>query len=704
MIGLIGAIAVGAVTNMPPPYYGVYAAAVNATPADQVEMLAMPLRENVRGNSTYVNTRRYLLGPDNPGFVMTPDGSGLGEGGRISAAALEVQARTTANAAEAARCRELARWLERPDGPSPRAVIRAKSEAAVARAAGLPHPRVFATAADFAALKERARKDALAKAGIDRAIAAADGWIGKPVATYGLDGYRLLGVARLGMRRLLLESFAYRMTGERRYAEDALRELKAICAFPDWNPSHTIDQGELALAVATAYDWTYDALGEVDRAEIAAALERHALRADVPFAGWTRLQNNWVQVVAAGLAASAVALADRSPRLCADHLAAIVECLPEAESVCGPDGVYTEGPGYWNYGMSFNVVCLDVMRTAFGHDFGLSEVKGFRETGLYPALVTGPSGDWFNYSDSSGSRGGSPAVWWYARRLGMSAAVSDGEVSAFRAICDGSAEELPRTLPFVLFWAGEDLTAARGALPDVWTGHGEMPLAVVSGGRADAGSAYVAVKGGSPSYNHAHADVGSFVLDIAGLRWGFDLGSENYGRVERAIGPSGLWSPEPESLRWTVFRLGTRGHNTLLVGGRGQDPRGWAGVERSGRGVEVDMTSVYPQARGARRRISCEGRRADFVDRVSARPGTEVRWAMNTDAEVSIVGGGASLSKGGRTVCATVESGGGAWSVASAQPGNSWESPNPGMRQLVCTATVPESGELVLGISFREVK
>ena len=442
----------------------------------------------------------------------------------------------------------------------------------------------------------------------------------------------------------------------------------------------------------------------MDRAEIAAALERHALRADVPFAGWTRLQNNWVQVVAAGLAASAVALADRSPRLCADHLAAIVECLPEAESVCGPDGVYTEGPGYWNYGMSFNVVCLDVMRTAFGHDFGLSEVKGFRETGLYPALVTGPSGDWFNYSDSSGSRGGSPAVWWYARRLGMSAAVSDGEVSAFRAICDGSAEELPRTLPFVLFWAGEDLTAARGALPDVWTGHGEMPLAVVSGGRADAGSAYVAVKGGSPSYNHAHADVGSFVLDIAGLRWGFDLGSENYGRVEQAIGPSGLWSPEPESPRWTVFRLGTRGHNTLLVGGRGQDPRGWAGVERSGRGVEVDMTSVYPQARGARRRISCEGRRADVVDRVSARPGTEVRWAMNTDAEVSIAGGGASLSKGGRTVCATVESGGGAWSVASAQPGNSWESPNPGMRQLVCTATVPESGELVLGISFREVK
>ena len=373
-----------ATTNMPPPYYTVYAEAVGAPLAKQVEILSMPLRENVRGNSTYINTRRYLLGPDNPNFMITPDGSGLGENGKISVEALELQAETSENAAESARCRALARWLASPAGPSPRAQIRAKAEAAVARAAKLPHPRVFATAADFDALKERAKEDALVKAGIDRALAAADDWIGKPVATYGLKGYELLDVARLAVRRLLLESFAYRMTGARKYADDATRELKAVCAFPDWNPRHTIDQGEIALAVATAYDWLYDALSAADREEVATALERHALHADVPFAGWTRLQNNWVQVVGSGLTAATVALADRTPRLCAEHLAAIAECLPEAEAVCAPDGVYPEGPGYWNYGTSFNVICIDMMRTAFGHDFGLSEVKGFRETGLYP--------------------------------------------------------------------------------------------------------------------------------------------------------------------------------------------------------------------------------------------------------------------------------------------------------------------------------
>ena len=696
------------VTNMPPPYYGVYADAVGSPLERQLELLSLPLRENVRGNSTYVNTRRYLLGPDNPNFLMTPDGSGLGRSGRIDAAALEVQAKTTENAAEASRCRALAAWLRHPKASSPRAALHARAAEAVAAARPMPHPRVFATAADFAALKARAEKDALLKAGVDRAIAAADGWLGKPTAVYGLDDYRLLGVARQAMRRILLAAFAWRMTGERKYATDALAEMKALCAFPDWNPRHTIDQGELALAVATGYDWTYDAMSEADREAVAAALEKHALRADVPFAGWTRLQNNWVQVVAAGLTATTVALADRAPELCADHLAAIAECLPEAESVCGPDGVYTEGPGYWNYGMSFNVICLDVMKKAFGHDFGLSGVKGFKETGIYPALVTGPSGCWFNYSDCNGTRGSSPAVWWYARRLAMTEAVTEGEVAAFKEICEGKAKELPRTLPFILFWVGEDLVKPKqSALPGVWIGQGEMPVGVVADNRGDRVRSYLAIKGGSPSYNHGHADAGSFVLDIQGLRWAFDLGGEKYGRIEKAIGGSGLWSPEPDSKRWSVFRLGAQGHNTLTIGGKGQDPRGFATLTRDGDAVVADLTSVYPQAKKVTRRVSVGRLDARVVDTVEAEPGTEVRWAMNTDATIDLGDGtdlhpknSPCLRKRFSHIRVSETTGGGVWSEGSAQPENDWESPNPGMKQLIYTAEVPASGRLVLTVAF----
>ncbi|MGN0855694.1 MAG: heparinase II/III family protein [Kiritimatiellia bacterium] len=698
MLGYL--LAMLAVTNMPPPYYTVYAEAVGAPLAKQIEFLAMPQRENVRANSTYVNTRRYLLGPDNPGFVVTPDGSGLGAHGTISMAALEVQAATTENAAEAARCRTLAQWLAHPQGESPRARIVGQTRSSLARAARMPHPRVFATAADFAALGERAKTDALVKAGVDRVLAEAARWRGRPVSTYELTGYHLLAVSRQSMSRLVSNAFAYRLTGERQYVDDAVSELRAVCAFPDWNPRHTIDTGEMMLAVATAYDWLHETLPDDVREQAARALIEKGICADVPNAGWTRLQNNWVQVVAGGLTAAAVAVADRAADLCVPYLVAVVESLPEAESVCGPDGIFPEGPVYWNYGWSFNAIALDVMRTAFGGDFGLSDVPGVRATGLYPAQVTGPSGDWFNYSDCHGSRGSSPAVWWFARRFGATAAVTANEVTALRAVCADCAKPLDRTFPFTLFWTGDDLAKAASPLPDVWVGRGEVPIGVL---RMPSG-AYLAIKGGSPSYNHGHADAGGFVLDLQGERWGYDLGAENYHAVERHIGPSGLWSPEPESKRWSVFRLGTQGHNTLMIGGKGQDARGFALLTRAGETVVADLSSIYPQARRVVRTVARGPQGFAITDEIEgAEPGSSVRWAMNTNARIGIGADGmVTLRKNGKSIRLFETTGGGVWSEASAQPPNDWESPNPGMRQLVYTAPVPPSGRLVLSVRFQD--
>ena len=41
--------------------------------------------------------------------------------------------------------------------------------------------------------------------------------------------------------------------------------------------------------------------------------------------------------------------------------------------------------------------------------------------------------------------------------------------------------------------------------------------------------AYLAFKGGNNTWNHGHLDQGGFVAELAGVRWGFDLGSGNYG-------------------------------------------------------------------------------------------------------------------------------------------------------------------------------
>lgn len=703
---LIGAVLSTAVsiTNMPPPYYSVYSGAVGASARRQMEYLAMPLKENVLGNNTYINTRRYILGPDNKSFLITDDGSGLAEDGKLLPEALRLQAKTSTNDAEINRCLSLAEWLEGDrNTPSPRALTKMRALQFVKKASSLPRPRVFADAQDFAELKLKSRSDALVDLGVRKAIADADRWMNEEPSEYRLNGYVLLEVSRKTVSRLVSFAFAWQMTGDRKYVKSAEEELLAVCSFKDWNPRHTIDTGEMMTAVAIAYDWMYDAISPSVREKTARALEVLGLESDVPFAGWTRLQNNWIQVVSAGMVATVAAIADRCPDKCAEYLLAVVESLPEAECVTAPDGVYPEGPGYWNYGNIFNAIALEIFNK-IGDDFGLTRVKGFLETATFPHMVTGPSGYSFNYSDSHGTLGGGPATWWFARRHQIFNAVTARDVESFKDICSDTGVISPRTFPFTLFWVGEDIMKApRSLLPDIWVGGGEMPIGVISGGRADDENAYIAIKGGSPSYNHAHADEGSFVLDIMKERWAFDLGAENYREVEKVIGGSGLWSVDPLSKRWGVFRIGTQSHNTLMIGGEGQSPCACASLTRVGNAVIVDMSNVYPKAKKVIRSVSAKGKSVILKDKIEANANVEVRWAMLTDAEISH-NSGVVLSKNGKSLGVKVQGADVNWKIESASPGNDYEKRNEGFRLLTFTALVPKSGSLELEVNFAPVE
>ncbi len=48
-----------------------------------------------------------------------------------------------------------------------------------------------------------------------------------------------------------------------------------------------------------------------------------------------------------------------------------------------PEGSYPEGPGYWSYGTSYNVLLISVLESALGSCFGLDHAPGFDQTGAY---------------------------------------------------------------------------------------------------------------------------------------------------------------------------------------------------------------------------------------------------------------------------------------------------------------------------------
>ena len=70
------------------------------------------------------------------------------------------------------------------------------------------------------------------------------------------------------------------------------------------------------------------------------------------------------------------------------------------------------------------------------------------------------------------------------------------------------------------------------------------------------GAYYAGIKMGGAAWSHGHADVGSFVFDLGGIRWAEDLGLRNY---EMKVAKGDL-----------AYRDSTAGHNTLQFNGANQ--------------------------------------------------------------------------------------------------------------------------------------
>jgi hypothetical protein len=376
-----------------------------------------------------------------------------------------------------------------------------------------------------------------------------------------------------------------------------------------------------------------------------------------------------------------------------------------------PKGSYPEGPGYWAYGTSYNVLLIGVLESALGTDFGLTKAPGFRETGAYPSLACGPSGLLFNYADGGAGRGPQPALYWLASRFDRPDWLL-GEADRVRAVVTragrrGARSDGGRLLPLVLLWMPQTPARPEIHMPLHWSGEGDVPITVHRSSWTDPNATYVGLKGGSPSANHGQMDIGSFVLDSDGQRWAMDLGAEGYHGIE-SRGMS-LWDRSQDSDRWTIFRQSNLGHNTLVIDGQLQ--------RAAGRGLVVgfsddpafphsvlDMSTVYEgQATSVRRGVALLPSREVLIhDRLTGlKPGSRVRWGMITPGSPGAVGRpSVDLRQGEASLTLSVLSpAGSTWqSIDTAKPRNEWDSPNRGTQMLAFEAVAPESGELTLAV------
>ncbi len=478
-----------------------------------------------------------------------------------------------------------------------------------------------------------------------------------------LTGRRLLGVSREAVARISTLAMAYRFEKDPLYLKKVEEEINTVCGFTDWNPSHFLDVGEMALAVALGLDWCGEWLSPETVINARDALKKKALLVSLDgndYNWWIDSEHNWNQVCHGGMCAAALVIADEEPELAAQIISRAIDKLPLAMKSYAPDGAYPEGPSYWDYGTSYNLMAISMFESAFGTDFGMSEYPGFLESGVYRMVVMAPSGSAFNYSDA-----GDPGrmelntcgnLAWFAQKTGNSMFLDKKELQDRLVHFQEKGERYPQLSGAILVWLSQFDEKKSTTLPVYWKADGMNPIAIMGSEPGERHGFYLGVKGGSASVNHANLDAGSFVFELDGVRWSVDPGNQNYHQLEETIGSSALWDQSQDSHRWNLLTKGNIFHSTLTINNARHNVEGFAPIsgfsqQNGQRSVVVDLHEIFEGQIDSTVRTftKVNDQTLRIEDHFRLLENTEsVTWVMMTQAEVQPVEQGAILKQDGQ--------------------------------------------------------
>lgn len=511
------------------------------------------------------------------------------------------------------------------------------------------HPRLFATEADFAALRQRIAIEPTLQNWRTRLREQAERILGEAPSKYEIpDGLRLLGVSRRVLSRVQTLGLLYRLEGDKRLANRVWTELEAAANFPDWNPRHFLDTAEMTHAFAIGYDWLYDAWTPEQRGVIRAAIIEKGLKPALnvyrgnprPSGSWNKMHHNWNQVCNGGIGIGALAIADEEPTLAGELLRSGLNSIQLAMRQFAPDGAWVEGPGYWNYATTYNVALLAALESALGTDFGLPKIPGFAECGTFPLYLTGPLGRTFNYADGSDGALRAPHMFWLAHELNRP------EYAAYQ-------QPLASPHPLDLLWWRQ--TPAQAAAPPLDKHFRGAEVVTLRSAWENRNALFVGFKAGDNKANHSNLDLGTFVFDALGARWALDLGADDYNLP-------GYFGNQ----RWNYYRMRAEGHNTLVINPDtepDQPPSAAARITRFESKPELafaiaELTTAYARhARGVKRGVALLDReRVLLQDEIQAERPAEVWWFLHTRSAVRIADDGmsATLTEGDARLRVTV--------------------------------------------------
>ena len=509
------------------------------------------------------------------------------------------------------------------------------------------HPRLCLTKNRFEDIKNQIKIDPFLKQLVDALLKKADEIIELPSTEFKITGPRMLKNCQQILARITTLILAFYLTEDKKYVDRTKQELFTAADYPHWNKDHFLDTAELVTAFAIAYDWLYHELAKSELLSIKKALLEKGLiigLKEQEAAWWIRNRYNWNQVCHGGLLIGALALADEEGELCDKILRNSIRYLPIALETYSPDGGWEAGPEYWEYATQYSTLVIDALRTALNDDFGLSDMPGVNFSGLFPVHAAGPFDLYFNFADADPEHEAKPSYFWLGKKFNLKACINENHRLLKEKIKNNGSPDA-----FDIIWY-QPFQKNVEPLSQTAIFEGVKAFFMRSQWH-DPNAFFVGFKGGNNQADHAHLDLGSFVLDAVGERWAFDLGRDNYDLP-------GYWDFSEGGERWKYFRLNNLSHNTLTINNDFQRADADAPITHYGtsdkkRFAIADLTKAYlPHVKSVLRGVALLG--GDIVvvqdEILWLSDEKKVCWNLVTDAEISVNKQIATLEKAGKVL------------------------------------------------------
>ena len=565
------------------------------------------------------------------------------------------------------------------------------------------HPRIIADKSVFDECRMLYKNDVSYKALADKFLEKTDTILNAPARDYVFDDtYRMNTNFAYILDRMTRLGFAYQLTGEQKYANRAYVEFESMFAFPDINPSHTVDTGLINKAIAIGFDWMYNGFTEEQRKKIAEFALNICIKpvadgfygmasaASDATSGFQALKSttNYNAWVVGGLFQNVMAIMEYNEEYLFDIAEKCIRSLEYTVKGLAPDGAWIESPTYLNVVLEYLMPYGLTSRICFDDDFNIMEYDGVSQAGEWLSSIIGVLG--VNQMGDS-----HPMPVTNTNYMYINAYYGNPELASLRKyyLLNKNADV---DTPDLLYY-DKSASGDYENLPKAVMTKGIESLGIRES-YTDENGLFLSAHGGANTGYHMHYDTGSFIFDINGVRWAHDIGQENYN-----IGLSD----------YQIYRKRSEAHNTVTINNSASKESmtedGYApiirfeGNEHSAIAV-YDMSDVYYDASNYYRGFYVGDNRRSLTikDEITVNKRSEVYWFMNTKAAVSIKGNEAILTQDGKKVsvqiaCNTSDY---EFGVMAAEPletlpaGSTGQSANSEYQKLYIKANVSSDTEL----------